>query len=131
MSSFKNSIPKRKYRERGQLKKREGLGFLEKKQDYKIRAINYHQKQDKLDKLRLKASLKNPDEFYFKMIKSKTQVFFEFCLFHIPFKKDGQHIDLSDDEDVDPKEYRKMLKNQNSSMFKLQNYRDSKVCIHK
>ena len=74
MSSFKNSIPKRKYRERGQLKKREGLGFLEKKQDYKIRAINYHQKQDKLDKLRLKASLKNPDEFYFKMIKSKTQV---------------------------------------------------------
>ena len=80
MSSFKNAIPKRKYRERAQLKKRESLGFLEKKQDYKRRAINYHQKQDKLDQLRLKASLKNPDEFYFKMINSKTQVKFFFSL---------------------------------------------------
>ena len=43
------------------------------------------------------------------------------------FLKDGQHVDISDDEDVDPKEYRKMLKNQNASMFKLQNYRDQKV----
>lgn len=75
MSSFKNSIPKRKYRERAQLKRRESLGFLEKKQDYKRRATNFHQKQDKLDKLKLKASLKNPDEFYFKMINSKLEVF--------------------------------------------------------
>jgi len=33
---------------------------------------------------------------------------------------------LSDDEDIDPKEYRKILKNQNASMFKLQNYKDTK-----
>lgn len=125
MSSFKNSIPKRKYKERGQLKKRESLGFLEKKQDYKRRAINYHQKQDKLDKLRLKAGLKNPDEFYFKMINSKTQVFF--FRFSKTFLKDGQHVEISDDEDLDPKEYRKLLKNQNAAMFKLQNYRDTNV----
>lgn len=74
MSSLKNAIPKRKYRERGQLEKRKFLGFLEKKQDYKRRAKNFHYKEDKLNDLRLKASLKNPDEFYFRMINSKTEV---------------------------------------------------------
>lgn len=49
--------------------------------------------------------------------------------FHLLLKKmkDGQHVDMSDDEDLDPKEYRKILKTQNASMFKLQNYRDTKV----
>ena len=41
--------------------------------------------------------------------------------------QNGQHVDISDDEEIDPKEYRKILKSQNASMFKLQNYRDSKV----
>ena len=45
--------------------------MLEKKKDYQLRAKNYHQKRDMLDKLRLKADLKNEDEFYFKMAKGK------------------------------------------------------------
>jgi U3 small nucleolar RNA-associated protein 11 len=70
-STFKNRIPKRKYRERGQLEGRQHLGLLEKKKDYKQRAVNYHEKQDKLKLFKQKAELKNQDEFYFKMLKSK------------------------------------------------------------
>lgn len=51
MSSWKNVINQRKYRERGQLKEREHLGFLEKKKDYKLRAVNYHKKEDQMKKL--------------------------------------------------------------------------------
>lgn len=70
-STFKNRIPKRKYRERVQPGNREKLGFLQKKKDYKIRAKNYHQKEDMLHKMKHKARMKNEDEFYFKMANSK------------------------------------------------------------
>jgi len=60
-STFKNRIPKRKYRERAQPEARAHLGLLEKKQDYKKRAKNYHLKEDMINKLKLKANLKNED----------------------------------------------------------------------
>lgn len=43
-STFKNVVPRRKYRERVQPAGREHLGFLQKKKDYKVRAKNYHEK---------------------------------------------------------------------------------------
>lgn len=70
-TTFKNARPQRKYRERGQLLRREHLGNLQKHKDYKLRAVNYQRKQAQLQKLRLKAALKNQDEFNFKMIKGK------------------------------------------------------------
>ena len=43
--------------------------MLEKKKDYKERAVNSHKKEDMINKLKTKADLKNEEEFYFKMIK--------------------------------------------------------------
>lgn len=101
MNSFKNlkkHIPLRKYRERDQLESRKHLGFLEKKKDYKHRAKIYHQKEDQLNKLRLKANLANKDEFYFGMQNAKMQ--------------DGDHIRFqeSEDSDFEDEEFKKIIK---------------------
>mmetsp|Transcript_3255 Transcript_3255/g.7617 ORF Transcript_3255/g.7617 Transcript_3255/m.7617 type:complete len:265 (-) Transcript_3255:197-991(-) len=74
MSSLRNLIRRRLHKERAQPKDREKrYGLLEKKKDYKLRAIDYHRKKDTIHKLRKKAAFRNPDEFYFKMNSSKTE----------------------------------------------------------
>ncbi|KAF9415543.1 UTP11-like, U3 small nucleolar ribonucleoprotein [Entomortierella beljakovae] len=78
MSSLRNSVQRRNHKERAQPLARQRYGLLEKKKDYIARARDYHSKQDRLKAMREKASFRNPDEFYFKMINSKT--------------KDGVHI---------------------------------------
>jgi len=50
------------------------LGILERHKDYKVRAKDNNRKKDTLKALQEKAALKNPDEYYFKMANSKTQV---------------------------------------------------------
>ncbi len=73
--SFRNATKnRREHRERAQPAHRRKLGPLEKKKDYKERAKKTHVKEDTLKKLREKAALKNPDEFYFGMINSKREV---------------------------------------------------------
>eukprot|EP00331_Platyophrya_macrostoma_P013775 CAMPEP_0176418856 /NCGR_PEP_ID=MMETSP0127-20121128/7716_1 /TAXON_ID=938130 /ORGANISM="Platyophrya macrostoma, Strain WH" /LENGTH=252 /DNA_ID=CAMNT_0017799253 /DNA_START=25 /DNA_END=783 /DNA_ORIENTATION=+ len=116
LASFKRAIPIRKYRERGQLERRKHLGLLEKKSDYKVRATDYHKKEDKLAKLRTQARLRNPDEFYFRMISSKIE--------------DGKHVDYEkgDEEDEDPerkKELKSIELTKGANMVKLQKYRDA------
>lgn len=74
MSSLRNAIRRRIHKERSQPKAREKVGFLEKRKDYKVRAEDYHRKEKAIKTLRTKAAFRNPDEFYFKMNSTKTQV---------------------------------------------------------
>ena len=78
MSAFRNAIKRRAHRERAQTYDRQKFGLLEKKKDYKLRAKDYHRKQDAIRVLREKAAMRNPDEFYFKMNTTQS--------------KDGVHI---------------------------------------
>ncbi len=89
LKNIKKYIPRRKYRERSQNIRRKKLGFLEKKQDYKIRAEDYHNKEKKYKNLKEAARTRNPDEFYHKMIKAKII--------------DGEHVQFPDDKTLEQK----------------------------
>ena len=68
MSSWRNAVKDKVHKERAQPIARRSLGLLEKKKDYLKRARFYHKKENIINKLKLKASLKNPDEFHTRMI---------------------------------------------------------------
>jgi len=72
MSSLRNALPRRAHKERAQPNSRKRFGILEKHKDYIERAKAFHKKEDALRKLKEKASFRNPDEFYFKMVSTKT-----------------------------------------------------------
>ncbi|KAK9196889.1 hypothetical protein WN943_005022 [Citrus x changshan-huyou] len=72
MSSLRNALPRRAHKERAQPQSRKKFGLLEKHKDYVIRAKAYHKKEESIRRLKEKAAFRNPDEFYFKMIKTKT-----------------------------------------------------------
>jgi U3 small nucleolar RNA-associated protein 11 len=67
MSSLRNAVKRVTHKERSQPQHRSHLGLLEKKKDYKERAVDYHRKEDRIQAARQKAALRNPDEFYFGM----------------------------------------------------------------
>lgn len=69
---MRNAISRRAHKERAQPEARKKFGLLEKHKDYVVRAKAFHRKEDFIRKLKEKASFKNPDEFYFKMINSRT-----------------------------------------------------------
>lgn len=73
MANAKLDVQKRQHRERGQLQRRSRLGLLEKHKDYVKRARDYHSKQDRLKRLQEKAAARNKDEFYFGMVRARTQ----------------------------------------------------------
>lgn len=72
-TTFKNLIQRREHRERSQPAHRSRFGLLEKHKDYVQRAKNYHDKEKRIIALKRRASMRNPDEFYFGMHKSKTE----------------------------------------------------------
>ncbi|KAA3481827.1 putative U3 small nucleolar RNA-associated protein 11 isoform X2 [Gossypium australe] len=91
MSSLRNAISRRAHKERAQPSSRKKFGLLEKHKDYVVRAKAFHKKEETLramltissfflcsfcrfalQKLKEKAAFRNPDEFYFQMIKTRT-----------------------------------------------------------
>ena len=67
--SYRNLVNRREHRERSQPAKRRRLGLLEKHKDYVLRARDFHRKERAITNLKRKADERNPDEFYFGMIK--------------------------------------------------------------
>mmetsp|Transcript_17055 Transcript_17055/g.38377 ORF Transcript_17055/g.38377 Transcript_17055/m.38377 type:complete len:147 (-) Transcript_17055:710-1150(-) len=72
MSSLRNAVKRITHKERSQPQARSHLGILEKHGDYKKRAINKHRKDDAIKAMQLRAFLRNPDEFYTGMHRSRV-----------------------------------------------------------
>ena len=115
MSSLRNAVKRKTHKERSQPGERKRLGLLEKHKDYVLRAQDYNKKQEHLKKLRLKAAFRNPDEFYFKMVKSKT--------------KNGVHISEKNHGKTYTNEEIKSMKAQDMSYVQLKQTIDVNVSI--
>lgn len=113
MSSFRKALKSRQrdHKERSQLGFRKQLGLLEKKKDYKLRADDYHKKQNTLSALRKKAMDKNPDEFYFKMINSQL--------------KDGVHVEKNKEEEMTD-EQKKVMRTQDIKYVEMKRVSEAK-----
>src|SRR5947207_1877861 len=72
-SSMRNAIPRRSHRERPQPLSRARKGLLEKRKDYLQRAKSHQAQSRTLKRLVEKASERNPDEFYFGMVRGRTR----------------------------------------------------------
>ncbi|XP_063055279.1 probable U3 small nucleolar RNA-associated protein 11 [Engraulis encrasicolus] len=113
MSSFRKALKskQRDHKERSQLGFRKHLGLLEKKKDYKLRADDYHKKQNTLNALRKKALDKNPDEFYFKMVNTQL--------------KDGLHVEKSTEEEM-TEEQKKVMRSQDIKYVEMKRVSEAK-----
>ncbi|OZJ04595.1 hypothetical protein BZG36_02783 [Bifiguratus adelaidae] len=109
-ASLRNVVQRRNHKERGQLAHRQKYGLLEKKKDYKLRAKDYHFKEDRIKALKTRAAFRNPDEFYFKMVNAKT--------------KNGVHA--AERNAALPPEMVQLMKSQDKNYIKFQRDRSKK-----
>ena len=70
---MRNAVQRRNHKERAQPHERQKWGLLEKRKDYKLRARDFNAKKTQRARLSALARDRNPDEFYFKMISSRTR----------------------------------------------------------
>jgi U3 small nucleolar RNA-associated protein 11 len=117
MSSLRNAVKRITHKERAQPRARKHLGLLEKKKDYVRRARDFHFKSDLLNKMRERASMRNPDEFYFGMKNAEV--------------KNGRHSKLlqvqnKEREDEIGAGAVRIMKNQDLSYIRMQKQKDLK-----
>nr|XP_046256818.1 probable U3 small nucleolar RNA-associated protein 11 [Scatophagus argus] len=114
MSSFRKALKSRQrnHHERSQPGFRKHLGLLEKKKDYKLRADDYHKKQNTLSALRKKALDKNPDEFYFNMISSQLQ--------------DGVHVARKGEAEEMTEEQKKVMRTRDIKYVEMKRLAEAK-----
>ena len=75
MSSLRNAVPQKNYRERPQpLSRTRSHPLLEKHKDYSLRARDFNEKKARLKRLREKARERNEDEFGFAMVRGKAGI---------------------------------------------------------
>jgi U3 small nucleolar RNA-associated protein 11 len=117
MSSLRNAVKRVTHKERAQPRARAHMGLLEKKKDYKLRAKDYHLKEDRIKAMREKASMKNPDEFYFGMHNAQIE--------------DGHHRKTKEfkqkefDESIGVETIR-IMKDQDLSYIRMQKQKDAR-----
>jgi len=117
MSSLRNAVKRVTHKERAQPQSRSKLGILEKKKDYKKRAIDYHRKEDRINAAKEKASMRNPDEFYFGMHNAQVS--------------EGHHrkTEAARQKEFDAKighDTVRIMKDQDLSYVRMQKQRDAK-----
>jgi len=82
-----------------------------------VRAKDYHRKEDRIQSMRRKASMRNPDEFYFGMHKTQVQD-------GVHRKTEAARQELLQDE-IGPDAV-KIMKHQDLNYVRMQRQRDSK-----
>lgn len=119
MSSLRNAVKRITHKERAQPRARSHLGILEKKKDYVQRANDYHKKETLVKRLRQKAAMRNPDEFYFGMHNAEVR------------RSDGKHRKTQEakqkefDETIGHETIR-VMKDQDLSYIRMQRAKDRK-----
>jgi len=117
MSSLRNAVKRIAHKERSQPQARQKLGILEKKKDYKQRSQDFHRKADRIKVMKQKASMRNPDEFYFGMKNAEL--------------RDGRHRKTLEarhkeaEQEIGPEAVR-IMKDQDLSYVRMQKQRDMK-----
>ena len=112
MSSLRNAVKRIAHKERSQPQARKHLGILEKKKDYKKRADDFHRKEDRIKKMQQKASMRNPDEFYFGMNSTKM--------------KDGKHQVTDGSNSSLSHDMIRLMKDQDLSYVRMKKQQDVK-----
>src|SRR5690242_18802110 len=101
MSSLRNAVKRKTHKERSQPSERKKIGLLEKHKDYVLRAKDYNKKTERIKKLQLKAAFRNPNEFYYKMINTKTE--------------NGIHISENNHSKIFSSDMLRLMKNQDKA----------------
>jgi U3 small nucleolar RNA-associated protein 11 len=133
MVGLRNSLHRRNHKERAQLVGRKKLGLLEKHKDYVQRAKDYHSKQDRIKRLKVKAAERNKDEFYFAMKSSQTKVSLAdwdpcLCLIVIStVEQKGVHV-ASRGNVALPTDIVKVLKSQDANYIRTMRNAGRKAC---